>query len=124
MTSQKAQEQSNGHKKLVGLLCLLFLLAGCAVRSQPQGQLTIRWMPDQTNTGKAAVEISGLNAASLEQLQKAGWDTSQWQRLLSVFAVVGDGGAKQNMTPMAGSYRLQSNVLRFEPQFPLEPEIN
>jgi hypothetical protein len=124
MKWQKAQEQFNGREKLVRLLCLLCFIAGCAVRSQQQGQLAIRWTPDPANAGKTTVEVSGLSAATLEQLQKAGWDSAQWQRLLSVFAESANAATNQNLPPMAGSYRVQANVLRFEPQFPLEPGVS
>jgi len=124
MNLQKAQEQSNGRKNLVWLLCLLNLLAGCAVRSQQQGQLAIRWTPDPANAGKTGVEVSGLSAATLGQLQQSGWDSAQWQRVLSVFAESANASTNQNLPPMAGSYRVQANVLRFDPQFPLEPGIS
>jgi len=122
MKPQKAQERPNGRKTPIGLLCLLFFLAGCAVRSQ-QGPVSVQWRVDPANAEKAAVEVSGLSAASLEQLQKAGWELPQWQRLLSVFADTANAAGDQSLPPMAGSYRVQANVLRFEPQFPLEPGI-
>lgn len=124
MNSQKAQRQSNERNLLVGLLCLLLLLAGCAVRSQQQGQLAIRWVADSASTAKAFVEVSGLSAATLEQLPKAGWDPAQWQRLLSVFAESVNSASGQNLPPMAGSYHVQGNALRFDPQFPLEPGVS
>jgi hypothetical protein len=70
------------------------------------------------------VEVSGLSAATLEQLQSAGWGLPQWQRLLAVFAEPANATSNQNLPPMAGSYRVQANALRFDPQFPLEPGIN
>src|SRR4029077_7163982 len=112
----------NARKKLVGLLCLLFFLAGCAARSQQQGQISVRWTTDKAEPGNAAVEVYGLSTATLGQL-KPSWDLPQWQRLLSVFAESGNAAVNQNLPPMLGSYRVQSTVLRFEPQFPLEPGI-
>lgn len=58
-----------------------------------------------------------------DSLARTNWTTQQWQRLLSVTADQGDLLANMALPAMAGSYRVESNTLRFEPQFPLEPEI-
>ncbi|MGH9834405.1 MAG: Ig-like domain-containing protein [Blastocatellia bacterium] len=85
-----------------------------------QSQFSIRWTPDPANSGKVAVEVSGLSEATLKRLQQANWKPPQWQRLLSVYA---GQGSDQSLPPMLGAYRVQSNSLRFEPQFPLEPGV-
>jgi hypothetical protein len=69
------------------------------------------------------VEIYGLTAAALEKLRQSNWTLPHWHRLLSVYAQQGDLTTRPNVPPMLGSYRVQSNVLRFEPQFPLEPGV-
>jgi hypothetical protein len=46
---------------------------------------------------------------------------TQWQLLLSVYAGKGDSTIDRKLPAMLGAYRVQSNVLRFEPLFPLEP---
>jgi len=90
--------------------------SGAAVQSQ----FSIRWTPDPTDANKVAVEVSGLSEATLKRLQQANWKPPQWQRLLSVY--VGQG-SDQNLPAMLGVYRVQSDSLRFEPQFPLEPGV-
>jgi len=80
-------------------------------------------MIDPADPGKAAVEVSGLSAAALSRLKQSNWDLSSWRRLLSVYAGQGDSTGFSNWPPMLGAYRVESNGLRFEPQFPLEPGV-
>jgi hypothetical protein len=98
------------------LLCSFAPLILCAEKAQSsaQRQFTVRW----TTEPKAAVEVTGIGAPALLQLQRSNWKLPQWQRLLSVYA-----GTEANLPPMLGTYRIQSGVLRFEPQFPLEPGL-
>jgi Big-like domain-containing protein len=84
----------------------------------------IRWTRDATETNKVFVEVSGLSGATLEALQELKWENPRWQRLLSVYAEQGDLRADIGLPPMLGFYRVRPDVLRFEPQFPLEPGVN
>jgi hypothetical protein len=52
-------------------------------------------------------------------LKQTAEDAAQWQRLLAVYA----GQVDANLPPMAGRYEVQSDKLRFTPQFPLEPGV-
>ncbi|MCI0488315.1 MAG: Ig-like domain-containing protein [Blastocatellia bacterium] len=88
----------------------------------PQRSSSVRWVPDPVNTNRAAVEVSGLSAALLQRLQKTDWELTDWQALLSVY-VETQGAADRNLPAMLGSYSVRSDVIRFEPQFPLEPGI-
>ncbi len=109
-----AKEQSDkATKSHQRFLCRFVALFLCVVTAQAQ---TIRWTPDATNTHKIAVEIIGLNAATLQQLQRVRWQPSQWQRLFAVYTATAD-------VAMLGAYRVQGNVLRFAPQFPMEPGL-
>jgi hypothetical protein len=84
----------------------------------------LRWTPDATDPNKVVVEVHGLSAAALERLQRLNWPPPQWQRLLSVYAEPPGLTPDLSLPPMLGAYRVQANVLRFEPQFPLEPEVS
>jgi hypothetical protein len=84
-------------------------------------RLSIRWISGQS--GKMAVEVSGLGAAILQQLRQSKWDPPQWQRLLAVYAEPGGGTVDLGLPPMLGGYILESGLLRFEPRFPLESGI-
>jgi hypothetical protein len=96
----------------------------CVDKARPvaawQDQVSIRWIADPANQSKVVVEVSGLSAAALKRLKQLNWNSSRWQRLLSVYA--GDGDST-GLPPMLGVYRVESNALRFEPQFPLEPGV-
>jgi hypothetical protein len=84
----------------------------------------LRWTLDATEPGKVVLEVHGLSAAALERLQKLNWQAPEWQRLLSVYAEPPGLTPDVSLPPMLGAYGIQGNVLRFEPQFPLEPEVS
>jgi hypothetical protein len=73
--------------------------------------ISIRW---QTNANPVTVDVTGIKANSLRQLQ-----TADWQRLLSVYAAQGDFKTDMNVPPMLGDYRVENGLLRFVPKFPL-----
>jgi hypothetical protein len=85
--------------------------------------ISVRWRPDPADANKFLVEVSGLSPAELQRLQKADWQLAQWQRLLPVYAQPGESAADPQLPPMLGAYRVESGVLRFEPQFRLEPGL-
>lgn len=88
-----------------------------------QDQVSIRWTSDPADPYKVVVEVYSLSAGAIERLRRSKPSLAQWQRLLSVY--VGQEGrtSASDLPPMAGAYRIQSNALRFEPQFPLEPGL-
>ena len=88
-----------------------------------QPQFSIRFTPDSANTSKVLVEVAGLEPATIEQLQRSNWKPLQWQRLLSIYAEPPGSTSANNLPPMLGAYRIQSGILRFDPQYPLEPGI-
>jgi hypothetical protein len=88
----------------------------------PSG-FSVRWITDSSEAKQASVEVSGFTAAALKQLRNADWNREQWQRLLAVYAEQGDLLADVGLPPMLGAYRLTTNSLRFEPQFPLEAGV-
>ncbi|HEX4948979.1 MAG TPA: hypothetical protein VFZ34_20035 [Blastocatellia bacterium] len=71
-------------------------------------------MSDPTNAQKVVIEVVGLNAATMQQLQR--WQPSRLSRLLAVYTENAD-------VAMLGRYLVQADVLRFEPQFPLTPGV-
>ena len=91
------------------------------ISAPPQRRYTVRWTAGDTN--KAAVEVSGLSQAALQHLQQAKWDLAGWQELLSVYAEPPGSTPGLKLPPMLGAYSIRSDMLRFEPQFPLEPGI-
>lgn len=98
-------------------------IAGAAAPARPepapQRKYSLHWKTDPANTNKVAIEVSGVSAAALQRLQKSNWGLSQWHGLLSVFVETAD----RDLPPMVGTYHVQPGLLRFEPQFPLEPGV-
>lgn len=68
------------------------------------------------------VEVA-LPSAISASLAKTNWTSQQWQALLSVFADQGNLLTSPTLPPMVGSYRVEAGALRFDPQFPLEPDL-
>jgi len=82
-----------------------------------------RWTTDPADTNTVYVEVGGFTAADLQKPQQEDWKTPQWQQLLSVYAEQGDVIANIGLPPVLGAYRVESNTLRFKPQFPFEPGV-
>lgn len=104
--------------KAILLGCLLPVSAPAAT----EGWIIVRW-PTNTATGNRAIEISGIDDQNLRELRRSDWDSSRWQQLLSVYAEQGDVISDVSLPAMIGSYRVVSETLCFEPQFPLEPGV-
>jgi hypothetical protein len=104
---------------LISALALLQVVSNTAAQ-----KYSIRWTPDLADTNRIAVEVTGLSAAAIQELQRADWKPAQWQKTLAVYADQGDLIADIGLPPMTGGYRVASNLFRFEPQFPLEPGVN
>src|SRR5262245_31999798 len=90
-------------------VALSLLLAGClAVAAEPARGPTIR-------LERGVFEVVGLAPEVLTQLGKMPPEKEQWTALFAVY-VDGTGGADR--PAILGSYRVEDNLLRFEPRFP------
>ena len=98
--------------------------APASTRLEPPPSFSVRWVSSRTDTNRFSVEVSGLSAKVLEELQSSNWTMAQWQRVLSVYAEQGDMMADIGLPAMLGTYRVEAGVIRFEPQFPLDPAIH
>jgi hypothetical protein len=67
----------------------------------------------------AAVEVVGLAAPDLEALGRAKLAPEQWTALFAVYVDRGDGADRKDQPPLLGTYKVEKDVLRFEPRFPL-----
>jgi hypothetical protein len=94
---------------LARLLCFLAPLLFCVISASAQSP-ALRWV------GASNVEVTGLPPAALQRLQR--WTLPQWQRLLAVYA-----GPDESLPPMLGTYGIESNTVRFTPQFPPTPGV-
>ena len=70
------------------------------------------------------MEVSGLSAAVLNQLRTQAEEPAALQRWLAIYTEQTDWKANIGVPPLHGTYRVEPGVLRFEPQFPLEPGLS
>jgi hypothetical protein len=63
------------------------------------------------------IEVAGLSPEELKALAKLEQTAEQWQALFAVY--VERGGERDKQPAMLGSYRVEKDVLRFQPRFPL-----
>jgi hypothetical protein len=89
----------------------------------PPQKFSLRWTSDPSDASKVFVEVSGLSAATLKQLDRSNTKPHFWSQLLAVYPEQEDVIADIGLPSMLGTYRVQSGALRFEPQFPLEPGL-
>jgi hypothetical protein len=103
----------------VALTSALLVLDG----SSGIADVSIRWTRAPKETNRVAVEVVGLPDSTLRELKRSNWSAGQWNQLFAVYARQGDMMTDLRMPPMLGSYRINSNVLRFEPAFPLQSGV-
>ena len=84
---------------------------------------TIRWVSAQADPKLHSVEVTGLAKATLARLRRSSWKLSNWQRLLRV-QVVSKDGPTSPLPAMLGTYHVEENAIRFEPQYPLVPGLS
>jgi hypothetical protein len=78
----------------------------------------IRWL---TTTEPNAIEVSGVTPQTLQEFNRRDAATTASARVLAVYAESPDGSGtgKVTMPPMTGTWRVESDRIRFEPKFPL-----
>ncbi len=83
----------------------------------------LSWVNDSTDTNRWNVEVSRLSPSTLRMLQRAKWTRAQWEQLLAVRVVQDDLLADVGLPSMLGTYLVDDHVLRFVPQFPVQPGL-
>ncbi len=68
--------------------------------------------------GGVTVDVTGLSKEALSGLSRLGSDTEKWSSVLAVY-VDRPGKDRKDQPAILGSYRIEKDVLRFEPRFPL-----
>jgi hypothetical protein len=68
----------------------------------------------------SVVEVAGLSAEDLSNLERGLLSREEWNALLSV-RVASDQATSPDLPAVLGAYTVSGGVLRFVPQFPLEP---
>jgi hypothetical protein len=83
---------------------------------------TIRWSHDRDAAQAAVVEVVSLEPDVVAALEAAELSSSDWSRFFAVH-VAQDNPPDASPTPMLGRYSVSDGVLRFHPQFPLQPGL-
>src|SRR5262245_42869798 len=101
---------------------LVFAL-GC---SRPAGQTAAvreaapRIQLNLDSLGSGTVDVLGLPADDLAQLERSTLTRDDWTALLRV-AIKASSGESPDRPPVLGSYSVTAGALRFTPRFPLAP---
>ena len=105
--------------KLVALCVLVFIALSEShsgrrlfAQSTPS-TISIRWVGN-------SVEVTGLTKVTLAHLRSPRWKLTDWQRLLRVHVEP----AQASLPAMLGTYRVEGDAIRFEPQYPLVPGLS
>jgi hypothetical protein len=83
----------------------------------------LRWVSNSATAGQWTLHVTGASAQALDELRRANWTTAQWQKALVVHAEQGDALGTVGMPAVLGNYRVETDSIRFEPRFPLEPGV-
>jgi hypothetical protein len=106
------------------LLCFFVpLFPGGAKTALSQDPVSIRWISDPADPYKVAVEVHGLSESGINRLKRSKPALTEWRLVLSVYAMQEGTAGASDLPPMLGVYRAESNSLRFEPGFPIEPGL-
>ena len=103
-----------------GLLFATCLTIPWGGRGAESVAYSVRW---NTNSNQTTVEVLGIDPKKLHQIQVANWQIEDWRTLFSVYAAQGDILADLTVPGMLGSYGVKQGLIRFQPQFPLEPAV-
>ena len=101
-----------------GLVLAALAIASCTGRAS-DGSPRI-----QINTSRqpASIEVIGLDASVLSAISRRQLSEDDWSALLRVSVKPSSGQSNSSdVPPVAGSYALDGNVIRFTPMFPLDP---
>jgi hypothetical protein len=82
--------------------------------------IAVRWLVEAT---APAVEVTGLAPATLRAIDRAGLAPEAWAALLAVYPEQREAGPAAGMPPMAGTWRVAGDRLRFEPRFPFSRAV-
>ena len=103
-------------RPLLTTLCVISTVFAAPDDPVPARAKTINIRHD---AGQGTIVVSGIDPENLAALAMVDWDAERWAEVLSL--TVGSNKAKP--LPIAGTYRVVEDLLRFKPRFPLEPGV-
>jgi hypothetical protein len=108
------------HRRLVVCLSLSLPLSLPLLAADPKPEIRLaRPIPD----GPAVVEVSGVSPAALAKLKTTDLTPAEWAAILRVVVAEGTAADVAARPPVAGTYSLTAEGIRFEPQFKLVPGV-
>jgi hypothetical protein len=96
-------------------IVLLFLAALGTARLAPAAGPAIKLSDDKGT----AVDVTGLSANELAALAKFGAKAEEWTPVFALFVERADGKDHKDQPALVGDYRIEGEVLRFTPRYPL-----
>jgi hypothetical protein len=93
---------------------LLGVASGGASRV-PEAGPTIKIRDDKGT----AVDVTGLTANDLAALAKLGTKAEEWTPVFALYVARAEGKDRTDQPALVGDYRIEGEVLRFTPRFPL-----
>ena len=82
---------------------------------------TLSWKTRNADPASVAVEVSGADPACLKALTNNEVNVDGWTSFLAVRIVRAPSSRNAELPPVWGKYRIDGDIIRFEPRFPLEP---
>ena len=116
------------NRSFVAVATAVAVIAASSGPTWPQAsggkdQPSIRLVRPGADVGSARFEVSGVDPASLERLEKSKPDRSQWTAVFAVFVDHRSNFRDDKQPALLGSHRVAEGVIVFEPKYRLEPGL-
>jgi hypothetical protein len=99
-------------------MVLVILMTALGLGADPPRAKTALAPTIAVNEKMGTVDVKGLSGESLAELARWKPNDPKWQQFLLLCVERGDG-SREGQPAMLGSYRIEKDLLRFEPRFPL-----
>jgi hypothetical protein len=81
----------------------------------------LSWITRNADPRSAVVEVAGADPASLKALKEHEVNINGWTSFLAIRVCPLPGARNVEVPPVLGSYRIDADIIRFKPRFPLQP---
>jgi hypothetical protein len=94
-----------------------------AKRQPGQSKPSVEWETLAGDKTRAAVTVAGADVGDLDALRMSAIEHGRWTSFLWVRVVSEKRQGSTDNPPVLGGYKLDGDIIRFEPRFPLEPGV-
>jgi hypothetical protein len=102
---------------------LLFTQTAIAGESKSRSSVSITLNRKPADGSVPHVKLAGLTHTQLRGIAKSRWTYQAWVKLFRVEVSSTTSKTPSSRLPMLGSYRIQKQLIIFEPRFPLRPGL-